>query len=138
MNNLKNKLKEDKAITLIDVIMGLAILLLFTGILTSGFYQIYKYNASIRLDAIVVNYSISILEDIDKLSYDEVTEDLNENINERYEIPEEYKIELDVEKYNKDHVEREDLIKIVTLNIEYQGLDGIKTNTVRKLKIREF
>ena len=116
MNNLKNKLKEDKAITLTDVVIGLAILILFTGILTSGFYQIYKYNANIRLDAIVVNYSISILENIDKLSYDEVTEELNENINQRYEIPEEYTINIGVEKYNKDDPEKEDLIKRIKIH----------------------
>ena len=138
MNNLKIKLKDSKAVTLTDVIIGLAILILFTGILTSGFYQIYRYNANIRLDAVAVNYSISILENIDKLTYDEVTEDLNENINETYEIPEEYRVSLNVEKYNKDNPEKEDIIKIVTLNMEYEGIGQTKTYTVKKLKIKEF
>ena len=50
-----------------DVVIGMLILIIFTGILTSSFYKIYSYNLLIRMNAIAVDYTIKILEDIDKM-----------------------------------------------------------------------
>lgn len=132
------KIKENKAVTLTDVIIGMVILILFTGIFTTSFYNIYKHNASIKLDAIAASYAVKIAEDIDKRMYEEVTEKINTSINETYEIPEKFNASIEVSNYNSEDEDREDILKIVVIKIEYKILDETKTYTLRKLKIKEI
>lgn len=133
-----DKMKDNKAVTLTDVIIGMVILILFTGIFTTSFYNIYKHNASIKLDAVAMYYSVQILENIDKMTYDEVTDALNTTLKDDYEIPEGFNASIEVKKYNEDDDTKEDVIKIVTININYEFLKDTKTYTVKKLKIREM
>ena len=120
--NLIKKMKSNRASTVLDVVTGMIILTLFIGILTTTFYQIYKYNMAIRLNAVAVNYTIKILEDIDKMPYEEVINELNNSLKQNY---------------NKDDASKEDIIKIVTITTNYNGVDGQEQYTVRKLKIKE-
>lgn len=135
--NLIKKIKSNKGVALVDVVTGMLILTLFIGILTTTFYQIYKYNMSIRLNAITVNYTIKILEDIDRMPYEKVTNELNNSLKEDYNIDDSYKVSLDIQNYNKDDETKEDIIKIVTVTIKYNGVDGEEQYTVKKLKIKE-
>lgn len=135
--NLIKKIKSNKGVALVDVVTGMLILTLFIGILTTTFYQIYKYNMSIRLNAITVNYTIKILEDIDRMPYEKVTNELNNSLKEDYNIDDSYKVNLDIQNYNKDDETKEDIIKIVTVTIKYNGVDGEEQYTVKKLKIKE-
>lgn len=130
-------MKSNRASTVLDVVTGMIILTLFIGILTTTFYQIYKYNMAIRLNAVAVNYTIKILEDIDKMPYEEVINELNNSLKESYNIDDNYKVSLDIQNYNKDDASKEDIIKIVTITTNYNGVDGQEQYTVRKLKIKE-
>lgn len=134
--NLIKKIKTNKASTLLDVVTGMAILILFIGILTTTFFQIYKYNMSIRLNAVAVNYTIKILEDIDKMPYEDVTNELNNSLN-KYNIENNFNVSLDIQNYNKDDASREDIIKIVTITMKYNGLGPEEQFTIKKLKIKE-
>ena len=133
-----NKFKEYKGVTLTDVVIGMMILIMFTGILTTSFYNIYKNNVIARYDAMVIDYAIKILEGTDKMTYEEVTNDLSNSLNIIYNIPDDYKITLNVENYNKDDNTLSDIIKIVTLNIEYEVYGETKTYSVSKLKYKEI
>ena len=133
-----NKFKEYKGVTLTDVVIGMMILIMFTGILTTSFYNIYKNNVIARYDAMVLDYAIKILEGTDKMTYEEVTNDLSNSLNIIYNIPDDYKITLNVENYNKDDNTLSDIIKIVTLNIEYEVYGETKTYSVSKLKYKEI
>ena len=135
--NFFKKIKENKAATMTDVVVGILILILFTGILTSSFYQIYKHNISIRMNAIAVDYAIKILEDIDRIPYEEVTNDLNQTLAQDYDIKNNYQAKIDVTNYNKDDTTKEDIIKIVTVTIDYNVLKEKQSYTVQKLKIKE-
>ena len=126
-----SKIKNNSAVTLTDVVIALAVLIITTGVLTTSFYTIYKHNVSIRMDAEVLNYTVRILEGIDEMTYEEVTESLD--LNNTFDIPEEYQLTLEVEDYNE-----EDLIKIITLRVEYEAVDEIKSYSVKKLKIKEI
>lgn len=131
-------IKDKKGATMTDVIIAMLIILIFTGILTSGFYNIYKQNISIAKDAIVSRYCITILEDIDKMTYEEVTEELNDNLAEKYNIEEEYNVKLKIENYNQYDETKQDIIKIITLSIDYEILGNMQNYTVQKLKIKEI
>lgn len=136
--NLLIRLKSNKAVTLTDVVIGILILIIFTGILTSSFSKIYFYNISIRMNAIAVNYSVKILEDIDKMKYEEVTNDLNNTLKEKYEILDKYKVSLEVENYNSTDASKEDIIKIVKVTVSYDLMGQEESYSVKKLKIKEM
>lgn len=136
-----DRLKQNKGISLTDVVIGVLILMLFTGVLTSAYYTIYMHNLDIRCDAIAANLAITVAEDIDKMMYEEVTEDLNSTMRERYDgIPDEYEITINVEKkYRAEDTEQlSDSIKLVKININYNILDREKTYSIQKLKIKEM
>ncbi len=136
MNLLKN-IKSNIAATMTDVVVGMLILIIFTGILTSGFYKIYSHNVSIRLNAIAVDYAIKILEDIDRMPYEEVTNELNNSLKEKYNIKDSYNATLDIKNYNENDETKQDIIKIVKLSIKYKGISEEETYSVEKLKIKE-
>ena len=132
------RIKENKAATMSDVVIGMLILIMFTGILTTSFYKIYSNNISIRMNALAVDYAIKILEDIDRMPYEEVNNNLNDNISQNYGIKEGYQATLDIQNYNKDDETKEDIIKIVTLTISYKSINNDENYTVQKLKIKEM
>lgn len=131
------KIKSDNASTMTDVTVGILILIIFTGILTSSFYNIYKHNISIRMDAIANDYAIKILEDIDRMKYDEVSNELNNVLVEKYSIDQKYNATLEIKNYNEEDNTKEDIIKIVKLTIKYKLNDEDKVYTIEKLKIKE-
>ncbi len=132
------KIKSNRAATMSDVIIGLLIMIIFTGILTNSFYRIYKHNISIRMNAIAVDYAVKILEDIDKISYEEVNTNLSSTLKEKYNMNNNYTAHLEIENYNKEDKTKEDIIKILTLTINYNTLNEKQTYKVRKLKIKEM
>lgn len=132
------KFKSNKAATIADVVVGILIMIIFTGILTNSFYRIYKHNISIRMNAIAIDYAVKILEYTDKISYEEVNNSLNNLLKEKYNMNDNYIAYLEVENYNKDNETKEDIIKIVTLTINYNVLNENQTYKVKKLKIKEM
>lgn len=136
--NILNKFKLNMGATLTDVVIAMLIIMLFTGILTTTFSGIYKNNIHIKMNAIAVDYAIKILEDIDKMPYEEVNNTLNEEITKKYENYKNYEAHLDIENYNKDDENNEDIIKIVTLTIKYNVIDSTEQYVVKKLKIKEM
>ena len=144
MKNLKN-LKKENGMTIIDIVVGMLIIIIFIGILTTSFYRIYKHNASQRIDAVVVDCSIKICEYIDEISYENVNESLNNTIRqtledkyEDYLVPENYNIIIDVQNYNLIDSSKDDVIKIVNVKIQYESIDEQKEYTIKKLKIQEL
>lgn len=132
------KLKKNNGATMSDVVVAMLIITLFTGILTTSFLNIYKNNISIRMNALAVNYAIKILEDIDKKTYEEVTNELNDSINQNYQLQQGYSASINIQNYNENDENKEDIIKIVTVNIKYKVIDTDEEYVVRKLKIREM
>jgi len=134
---MKN-IKSNRAATMADVIMAVLIMIMFTGILSTSFYRIYKHNILIRMNAVAVDYAIKVLENVDKISYEEVNNSLNDSLKENYNINDNYTVNLNVENYNKDDETKEDIIKIVTVTVNYEVLDEKQTYEIKKLKIKEM
>ena len=136
--NILNKFKLNTGATLTDVVIAMLIIMLFTGILTTTFSGLYKNNIHIKMNAIAADYAIKILEDIDKMPYEEVDNTLNEEISKKYEDYKNYEAHLDIENYNKDDDSKEDIMKIVKLTIKYKVIDSNEEYVVKKLKIKEM
>ena len=131
------KLKEDKGISIVDVIVSMLILCMFVGLISNLFYQIAYYNAFIRMNALAVNYAVTIAEDTDKMKYEEVEETLNETLKATYNLPETFNATIQVKKYSDEDTTKKDIIKIVTIKVEYTFMKENKSYEIKKLKIKE-
>ena len=137
--NLESKIKSNKGVSGTDVVVAILIMVILGGLVSNMFYQLYYNTVMIRLNAIALNYAVNILEYTDKLNYDEVNNDLNPILKEKYNIPESFTVALQVDKYTDQHPEKEDIIKILTLTISYSlGNNNSEELIIKKLKVKEM
>lgn len=129
---------QNKGISTIDIVIAIIILSLFVGVVGSLYYQIAYHNNAIRMNAMAVNYAVKIAENIDKITYEEVEETLNDTLKTEYDILDAFSASIEVKKYNEEDLEKEDIIKIVTIKIDYNFMDESKSYELIKLKIKEI
>lgn len=134
----KINLKNNKGISMVDVIIAMMILTLFVGVIGSLYYQIVYYNSAIKMNAKAVSYAITIAEDTDKMAYEDVNSDwLNQIAKERYAIENGFIVEINVENYSNIDSSKEDIIKIVSIKVNYEFLNEARSYEIKKLKIKE-
>lgn len=130
--------KNDKGISMIDVIIAIIILTLFVSIIGSLYYQILYYNRAIKMNAKAVSYAVTIAEYTDKIEYEDVKEDLlNENVKQKYGLEDGFEAKIKVENYSDIDQTKEDVIKIITITIDYEFLNETRSYEIKKLKIKE-
>lgn len=130
------KIKSNKGVSLADVAAAIIIISMLAATVANMFHQIYLNISKVRLNAIALNSAVRILEDTDRLAYEDVDNDLlTEN---DYNIPENIEVVINVENYNEQYPEKQDLIKIVTLTINYTLYDSTEEIVFKKLKIKEI
>lgn len=134
----KISLKQNKALTMTDVVIAIIILCLFTGVVGNLYYQIVLHSNMMRFDSVAIYHVVQIAEKIDKISYEEVTNELNNSLKEEFSIPDLYTITIDVQNYNEDDNTKEDVIKIITIKVEYEFMEENKKIEIKKLKIKEI
>ena len=123
----------------VDIVVSILVLSLFAGVIAGMFAELFIQNISIRMDAMAVNYAVIILEDTDRLPYAEVTtENLMNNVQERYYMSDNYTANIEVTNYSDIDSTKEDIIKIVKVTISYKLRDQEYSYTVQKLKIKEM
>lgn len=133
------KVKSNKGVMGTDIVVSLVVLTLFAGVIASLFADVFFQNVSIRMNALATNYAIKILEDTDKMSYIDVTqEQMNKNLTNKYGISSNYNVTVKVENYSDMVSNKKDVIKIITVTVKYTLKDQPYTYTVKKLKIREM
>ena len=134
------KCKQNKAVMGVDIVVSIVVLSLFAGIIAGMFAELFIQNVPIRMDAIAVNYAVTILEDTDRLSYAEVTtENMMKNVEEgRYYMADNYTANIEVTNYSDMDSSKEDIIKIVKVTISYTLRNQEYSYTVQKLKIKEM
>jgi len=133
-----NKIKSDKGVSGVDIVISMLVIVLFAGLIAGLFYQIYYYSTSIRLDALAVDYAVKIAEKTDRLTYEEVNNNLNNNLREEFEMLSSYNANVSVENYSNIDSSKKDIIKIVTIKISYKFMDKTEDYTIKKLKIKEY
>lgn len=133
------KVKSNKGVMGADIVVSLLVLTLFAGVIASLFADVFFQNISIRMNALATNYAIKILEDTDKMAYNDVTQvQMDKNLTNKYGISSNYTVTVKVENYNANDYTKKDLIKIITVTVKYTLKDKPYTYTVKKLKIREM
>ena len=135
MEKLKIKLKSEKGFTMQDIIGACIIITLFVGTISALMTYVYKTNMDTRLTARMAIYAVEILEDIDKVSYEEAQTKTGEYYRGLFSIPEGFEVNLEFNDYEEGE---EDIIKIVNLRIAYTFQGKTNEYEVQKLKIKEI
>lgn len=123
---------------MVDVVIAIIILCMFVGTIGNLYYQIAYRSHIIQFNAMAVYYTVKIAEEIDRISYDEVKNELNNNLKDDFQIPSLINITIDVQKYSDIDTTKADIIKIVTIKTEYTALNNTETYEIKKLKIKEM
>lgn len=155
------KLKENKGFTGIDISVSIIIIIITISIIATMMYNLYLSGAGIKRNVIATDYAINILETIEQAAYQEVTfnntEDeqlklkkkLDELLKKESKIENNiyksnvnnFDIEIIIERYsdrfNNSQNQKQDYIKIITLNIKYNlGKDSNNSKNTETLTIR--
>lgn len=137
MMKKKIDIKSNSGFTMTDLIVALVIFTVFTSFIGSLLYTAFKTNIQTKLAGASVNYAIQILEDIDKIAYDEVQNGMENDYITKLSIPSGFNILIDVSNYNEGN-SKEDLIKKVKLTITYEFSESTETLVMERLKIKEL
>lgn len=134
MKKFSINLKSNKGFTMQDLVIAIIILMAFIGIISTMFYSIYKINYQTKLTANATYYAVQILEDIDKISYEEVENSLAD----RYvsDLPSRYSVKLEVTPY-KDEDYAQNLVKNVKLTVSYTFLGTTEELIIQRIKVKE-
>lgn len=155
-----NKKSEKGDFTLNDYMLAISIFVIGTYVVVFMYQQIYKMSAKVKIDEAVIGYVTEICEQIDLVTYDEVStkEEVDDLIKDVIKnTPIESKINdttdtfnivcTDVEKYSKQQTEIEklekdenyDYVEKIHIRVSYTSLDNIKRDYyIRKIKVKEL
>ena len=134
---IKTNIKSNSGFTMTDLVVALIIFLIFSGLVVTAFYSSYVVNSKTKITASATNYSIQILEDIDKITYDEVQNGMDNTYRQKFSIPDGYSLKMKVTNYNEGN-DKEDLIKNVELTIEYKIAGDNEKIVINKIKVKEL
>ncbi len=134
---IKTNIKSDFGFTMTDLVIAMIIFLIFSGLVVTAFYSSYVVNSKTKITASATNYSIQILEDIDKITYDEVQNGMENMYRQKFSIPNGYSLKMEVTNYNEGN-DKEDLIKNVKLTIEYKIAGDTEKIVINKIKVKEL
>lgn len=129
-------MKSNSGFTMSDLAIALIIFVIFTGIIGSLFYATFRMTLQTKMSSSAIKFAIQVLEDVDRIPYEDVTNGMEASYVSKFSIPTGYKLSLEVSNYNENN-DKEDLIKIVKLTMSYE-ISGAKDSIViQKLKIKE-
>ena len=135
---IKKKLKSQKGFTMQDLIIACLIFTIFAGLISTLMHNSYHNNSRAELSANMTIYAVKILEDIDKISYEDVQTKTGTDYKEQFNIPAGYSVELSISNYGEGVENVEDIMKIINLKISYTLQGETEDFVVQRLKIKEM
>lgn len=152
---MKKQIKNQKGASSADIIISIGIIMVFVSIVLIVYTNLNRVNSQILRKQTATNYAIAILENVDRLYYNEVTPEKFENIdigNGKHkiadtEIARGYRANVTIQNYNETegNENKLDVIKIVTVSIEYNtgtkdenGQNNVEEVKVTKIKAKEI
>lgn len=132
------KLKSNKGFTMNDLIAAIAILTIFVGLIGSLLVTTYKIQAISQVDELAMLYVIQAAEYIDKVSFDEVDDQVANKISNKFSIPEAYTLSVYTQEY-LPYGETVSYVKNVSITIKYKNFNNEDKNiSIDRLKIKEI
>lgn len=135
MERITRKLKSNKGFTMQDVIIGMVILTVFAGTIAGSYLAIYKIQAETQMTAVATLYGIQILENIDRIAYEDVKneKEMEDKYRQDYGISDKVGLKLEVSQYDE-----EDTLKMVKLTLTYEIAGNTEELVLEKLKVKEI
>lgn len=131
-------LKSENGFTMQDLLIACFIFVAFVGIIGSLMYSVYNLSIKSNLTSQMTFYAVQILEDIDKLSYEDAQEMTGDKYKLQFAIPDGFNVDLQLTDYGEGKEYIKDVIKIVNLKISYTISGETEQFAVKRLKIKEF
>lgn len=137
MKRTKNiNLKSNQGFTMQDLAVAIIILILFAGTIGGIYVSILTVQAETKIDAIVTVYAMQILEDIDRIDYEDVTNGMEESYRTKFKIPSSMTLNINVTKYEPE-TNSEDIIKNIKVTIDYSFRGKTKQFVIENIKVKE-
>lgn len=133
MKKIVKKLKSNRGVTMQDVIIGMVILTVFAGTIAGSYLAIYKIQAETQMTAVATLYGIQILENIDRIAYEDVNNEMENTYRQAYDISEKVGLEIQVSQYDD-----KDTLKLVKLTLTYEIAGNTEELVLEKLKVKEI
>ena len=133
MKKIVKNLKSNKGFTMQDVIIAIAILTLFAGTIAGSYLAIYKIQAETQITAVATLYGIQILENIDRIAYEDVKNGMEDTYKQAYGISDQMGLRIEVSQYDSENT-----IKMVKLTLSYQVAGNTEDLVLEKLKVKEL
>lgn len=131
-------LQSNKGFTLQDLAVAIIAIILFAGVIGGTYVSVYRVQAETKVEAIATLFTVQIMEYIDKIGYDEVTQDdtdlLIQEMRNKFSIPSSYTMELEVIPM----LEAQDLVKTVKLTFGYKFMNLDRNIIIQRLKVKEL
>lgn len=144
---MKGRIKSEKAIASTDAIMAVILIALFGGLIATITSSLYTANTSLKRMAQATNYMTDVFEYVDQLYYDDVTlenleqycseKDTNYTINSDNTNNKGYKVTINVRNYNENDNTKLDLVKKITMSVEYKVGKKPQIIEMNRIKKRE-
>lgn len=133
------KIKSNKGYVAADAVLGIGIFIILSSLVILLVINIYNTNLSMHRASMATNYAVEILENAKLLNYYDSKLAQGEYSGKSLlgvNLSDNYTAKLNIKDYNKlaGNEDKENLIKILELNIEYQDGDlkkNIKINTLK-------
>ena len=135
IEKIRLKIKSENGFTMQDLLAGCLILTIFVGTIAGLMTYVYKTNMQTRLMAQMASYAVEILEDIDKISYEDAQDKDGNYYKENFSIPAGFNVDLQFSDYGEN---LEDVIKIVNLKVSYTFNNDTTEYKIQRLKIKEM
>lgn len=133
---MKRKLinfKSNKGFTIQDVAIAIVVLVLFAGVIAGSYLSIYRIQVQTKLTAVASIYGIQIMENIQKISYDEVVPNMEDKYRSQYQIPDAMGLEIEVIQHDLNNQ-----IKDIKLTISYTASGKTENIVLQELKVKEL
>ncbi len=145
---MKNKIKGQEGFSGVDIVVSIGVIIIFTSIIAAIYLNLHSVNMEVERSGKATNYAISILEKVDELYYNEVTQDnfsTQDMGNGKHsvagiEIASGYTASVIVENYNQtDGVAngKLDVVKTVYVTVEYKVGNKTQSIEMKKIKTKE-
>ena len=128
--------KSESGFTMTDLVIALIIFAIFTGLICTLMYNAFRIEMQTKMAGNANFYAIEILEDIDKISYDDVVNGMESRYKAKFSISDNYNIKLEVSNYDEGGA-KENLIKNVKLTITYKLDNSTENLIINKIKVKE-
>lgn len=131
-------LMQNKGFTGVEITVAIVVLTIVISLITVLFFNIYLSYSDSKRNSEATAYATQIMELVQKMYYNEVT---NENLAQKVlemNIPSSYSIQVQVDNYNNGDNTKEDLVKTVKIAVNYQVGQQNKNVSFETIKAKEM